>query len=213
MQHDTRTVIEDLPFEGESLFSTTCKTWTRASKPHVSGHLLFQASSSMVLVLVLVSLPLFQNISRPAVALQVTADWETTLWRPSKILLHLITAVFQTSADYVSPRHDPCPRPASPILILVEENNIRKVGPLRHKGGYAIKFMQIPSKSVFLITSPSKELWKKIQKLLCKNTIEQVPAGIEGREFYSCYFTVSKRVGGLQPILDLRGLNKFISYR
>lgn len=43
-----------------------------------------------------------------------------------------------------------------------------------------------------------------------KRAIEPVPLDCLGQEFYSRYFLVPKREGGLRPIMDLRGLNLYL---
>ncbi len=50
-------------------------------------------------------------------------------------------------------------------------------------------------------------LRQELCKLLEKGAIERVPAGKLESGFYSRYFVVSKRDGGLHPILDLRPIN------
>ncbi|KAL0183722.1 hypothetical protein M9458_019418, partial [Cirrhinus mrigala] len=70
---------------------------------------------------------------------------------------------------------------------------------------------QLPAK--FLISgpnmiqhSPAREPGKKV--LLAKDAIEPVPPAEMRSGFYSPYFIVPKKSGGLRPILDLRVLNR-----
>ncbi len=48
---------------------------------------------------------------------------------------------------------------------------------------------------------------QEVKALLEKRAIEYVPHSNRETEFYSRYFIVSKKDGGLRPILDLRVLN------
>ncbi|KAG6937621.1 ORF I polyprotein, partial [Chelydra serpentina] len=59
---------------------------------------------------------------------------------------------------------------------------------------------------------PSHEqlLYQEVQALLELGAVEEVPQEFRGKGFYSRYFLVPKAKGGLQPILDLRNLNKYI---
>ncbi|KAG6940406.1 ORF I polyprotein, partial [Chelydra serpentina] len=59
---------------------------------------------------------------------------------------------------------------------------------------------------------PSHEqlLIQEVQSLLSAGAIEEVPRELRGRGFYSRYFLIPKSKGGLRPILDLRGLNRFM---
>ncbi|XP_067659472.1 uncharacterized protein [Haliotis asinina] len=50
----------------------------------------------------------------------------------------------------------------------------------------------------------------EVQSLLDKAAIEMVPKGQQEDGFYSTYFLVTKKDGGFRPILNLKGLNKFI---
>ena len=47
----------------------------------------------------------------------------------------------------------------------------------------------------------------EVQKLLEKGAIEKVPHDQEGQGFYSTFFTVPKKDGGIRPILNLKPLN------
>jgi hypothetical protein len=49
------------------------------------------------------------------------------------------------------------------------------------------------------------------KKLLGKGAIELVPPGQEGQGFYSTFFIVPKKDGGLRPILNLKPLNVHLS--
>ncbi len=78
--------------------------------------------------------------------------------------------------------------------------------------GYAIQFARRPPKfksiletSVAVRNAPV--LREEIAVLLAKNAIEPVPPAEMRQGFYSPYFIVPKKGGGLRPILELRVLN------
>ncbi len=50
-------------------------------------------------------------------------------------------------------------------------------------------------------------LQQEVSSLLLKGAIEEVPSSDLNRGFFSWYFLVLKKDGGLRPILDLRRLN------
>ncbi len=79
--------------------------------------------------------------------------------------------------------------------------------------GYAIQFARRPPKfrgvhfnSVKAVDAPV--LCAEIAVLLAKDAIEPVPPADMRSGFYSPYFIVPKKSGGLRPILDLRDLNR-----
>ncbi len=79
--------------------------------------------------------------------------------------------------------------------------------------GYAIQFARRPPKfNAVLETSVAVRnapvLREEIAVLLAKDAIEPVPPAEMRQGFYSPYFIVPKKGGGLRPILDLRVLNR-----
>ena len=50
----------------------------------------------------------------------------------------------------------------------------------------------------------------EVAELCAKSTIERIPPGQEEEGFYSRYFTVPKKDGGLCPILNLKPFNRYI---
>ncbi len=52
---------------------------------------------------------------------------------------------------------------------------------------------------------------QEVHSLLVKEAIERVPQPDRESGFYSRYFVVPKKDGGLRPILDLRHLNRSLS--
>ncbi|XP_019905069.2 uncharacterized protein LOC105026845 [Esox lucius] len=85
--------------------------------------------------------------------------------------------------------------------------------------GYALQFhCQPPPFSGIVETvmsSPAKvaALQGEIADLLEKGAVSLVPLGQRERGFYSPYFLVPKKTGGMRPILDLRVLNNCVSKR
>ncbi len=72
-------------------------------------------------------------------------------------------------------------------------------------------FTQIPSKTPTVSTSVQSEnahvLYAEVMTLLEKGAIERVPPAQSKSDFYSDYFLVPNKDGGLRPSLDLRHLN------
>lgn len=68
-----------------------------------------------------------------------------------------------------------------------------------------------PSFNGFLFTSGAGKdtpvLHAEIVVLLVKDTKEPVPPAKMKQSFYSPYFIVSKKVGGIRPVLDVQVLN------
>ncbi len=79
--------------------------------------------------------------------------------------------------------------------------------------GYAIQFTRRPPKyrgihSTTVRAADAPILRAEIAVLLAKDAIEPVPPADMRSGFYSPYFVVPKKSGGLRPILDLRVLNR-----
>uniref|UniRef100_UPI0037E7B013 uncharacterized protein n=1 Tax=Semicossyphus pulcher TaxID=241346 RepID=UPI0037E7B013 len=82
--------------------------------------------------------------------------------------------------------------------------------------GYNLQFRRRPP--VFsgirltIVSDPTKScaLSQEISTLLEKDVIEGVDLQTQQGGFYSVYFLIPKKEGGFRPILDLRGLNKFL---
>ena len=86
--------------------------------------------------------------------------------------------------------------------------------------GYRLQFQDSPPPflGVLVTTLASEELMSalsgEVEVLLQKDAIELVPPHLVMEGHYSRYFLVEKRAdkgGGLRPIMDLRGLNPFLS--
>ena len=88
------------------------------------------------------------------------------------------------------------------------------VSTLTH--GYKLQFRRRPPTAgrvkVTFIRDPAKALAldQELSALLAKGAIEEVDPRRHPGGFYSTYFLVTKKTGGFRPILDLRGLNKFL---
>ena len=79
--------------------------------------------------------------------------------------------------------------------------------------GYAIQFARNPPKFSGIFSTAVRDenaavLRAEIATLLAKDAIEPVPSADMKKGFYSPYFIVPKKGGGLRPILDLRILNR-----
>ena len=79
--------------------------------------------------------------------------------------------------------------------------------------GYAIQFARRPPKfngvlETSVAVRDASVLREEIAVLLAKDAIEPVPPAEMRTGFYSPYFIVPKKSGGLRPILDLRVLNR-----
>ncbi len=79
--------------------------------------------------------------------------------------------------------------------------------------GYAIQFARHPPKFrgirfTSVLSKDAPVLRAEVAVLLAKDVIEPVPPAEMKSGFYSPYFIVPKKGGGLRPILDLRVLNR-----
>ncbi len=84
--------------------------------------------------------------------------------------------------------------------------------------GYTLQFRRRPPRFngvVQSLTSPrnAQALRQEIGCLLEKGAVERVPPNELESGFYSRYFVVPKRDGGLRPILDLRPINRALCKR
>lgn len=83
--------------------------------------------------------------------------------------------------------------------------------------GLALKFLTVPR--VFVCCPKSRDTTKRrfmetaIQHLIDIAAVEPVPVSEQGTGYYSMPFVVQKTSEGLQPILNLKCLNRFLRYR
>ncbi len=80
------------------------------------------------------------------------------------------------------------------------------------KRGYSLQFAQRPLRFSGMVPTSVQSrdahvLRSEVKNLLAKGAIEMVPPAQSELGFYSRYFLVPKKDGGLRPILDLRRLN------
>jgi len=97
------------------------------------------------------------------------------------------------------------------------EENTRSLGThCDKKNGYRIQFWRRPPSfsgiHLTVVKNPvqAEILSKEIAALLRKKAITQLQPNEQHTGFYSNYFLVPKKDGGLRPILDLRHLNAYI---
>jgi hypothetical protein len=81
--------------------------------------------------------------------------------------------------------------------------------------GLHLKFVSKPPKSGIRTTNllnivHMSNILEEVKKLLGKGAIELVPPGQESQGFYSTFFIVPKKDGGLRPILNLKPLNVYM---
>lgn len=86
------------------------------------------------------------------------------------------------------------------------------------KRGYTLQFARRPPRFGGVIMTEVSEqsaplLRAEISSLLAKQAVEIVPEERRNSGFYSRYFLVPKKDGGMRPILDLRLLNKALAKR
>ncbi len=81
------------------------------------------------------------------------------------------------------------------------------------RSGYTLQFGRNPPHfdgvqlTVLNSTSKASVLQQELSSLLQKGAVEEIPQSDIEQGFFSRYFLVPKRDGGLRPILDLRRLN------
>ena len=81
--------------------------------------------------------------------------------------------------------------------------------------GYRLQFARRPPLTSEVIYTPARgrslaTLREEVRTLLDKGAIQKVNLQKSPAGFYSKYFLVEKRGGAMRPILDLRGLNKYL---
>ncbi len=120
----------------------------------------------------------------------------------------------------IPPRYPTAGTPVVPLVPLVRSLRAWLALPSPSRWlirtirlGYAIQFAPRPPKfrGVHFTSVKAVDthvLRAEIAVLLAKDAIELVPLADMGSGFYSPYFIVPKKSGGLRPILDLRVLNR-----
>ncbi len=86
------------------------------------------------------------------------------------------------------------------------------------KRGYTLQFRRRPPRFNGVVQSltlhrNAQVLRQEVCNLLEKGAIEKVPPSERESGFYSRYFVIPKRDGGLRPVLDLRPINRALGKR
>ncbi len=132
---------------------------------------------------------------------------------PSRWRVPLLPGLLDTQSQVCLPLHDTL-IPLSYFLHEWEHLPGVSLWVLRTiRTGYTLQFGKNPPRfdgvHLTVVNSAAKAsvLQQELSSLLQKGAIEEVPQSEVERGFFSRYFLVPKRDGGLRPILDLRRLN------
>ncbi len=132
---------------------------------------------------------------------------------PSRWRVPLLPGLLDTPSQVCLPLHDTL-LPLSHFLHEWERLPGVSLWVLRTiRSGYTLQFGRNPPRfdgvHLTVVNSASKAsvLQQELSSLLQKRAIEEVPQSDVERGFFSRYFLVPKRDGGLRPILDLQRLN------
>ncbi len=132
---------------------------------------------------------------------------------PSRWRVPLLPGLLDTQSQVCLPLHDTL-IPLSHFLHEWERLPGVSLWVLRTiRTGYTLQFGRNPPRfngvHLRVVNSASKAsvLQQELSSLLQKEAIEEVPQSEVEQGFFSRYFLVPKRDGGLRPILDLRRLN------
>ncbi len=132
---------------------------------------------------------------------------------PSRWRVPLLPGLLDTPSQVCLPLHDTM-IPLSHFLHEWERLPGVSLWVLRTiRTGYTLQFGKNPRRfdgvHLTVVNSAAKAsvLQQELSSLLQKGAIEEVPQSEVERGFFSRYFLVPKRDGGLRPILDLRRLN------
>ncbi len=132
---------------------------------------------------------------------------------PSRWRVPLLPGLLDTPSQVCLPLHDTL-LPLSHFLHEWERLPGVSLWVLRTiRTGYTLQFGKNPPRfdgvHLTVVNSASKAsvLQQELSSLLQKGAIEEIPQSEVERGFFSRYFLIPKRDGGLRPILDLRRLN------
>ncbi len=135
---------------------------------------------------------------------------------PSRWRVPLLPGSLDTQSQVCLPLHDTL-IPLSHFLHEWERLPGVSLWVLRTiRTGYTLQFGRNPPRfdgvHLTVVNSASKAsvLQQELSSLLQKGAIEEVPQSEVEQGFFSRYFLVPKRDGGLRPILDLRRLNLYL---
>ncbi len=132
---------------------------------------------------------------------------------PSRWRVPLLPGLLDTPSQVCLPLHDTL----LPLLHFLHEwerlPGVSLWVLCTIRSGYTLQFGRNPPRfdgvHLTVVNSASKAsvLQQELSSLLQKRAIEEVPQSDVERRFFSRYFLVPKRDGGLRPILDLQRLN------
>ncbi len=136
--------------------------------------------------------------------------------------VRLLPATFQDTAHLTSPHQSEVSKLVPLSEKLAAWKLLPNISPWVERTvekGYRIQFAYRPPRFNGVVSTSVKPervhlLTQELQALLDKGAIEHVPLPDRESGYYSRYFLVPKKDGGLRPILDLRGLNRYLrSYK
>ncbi len=169
-----------------------------AGEPHVRRHSCFS--------------PAVYGTRQPSTSLSAIPSKDAE-GSPSRWRVPLLPGFLDTQSQVCLPLHDTL-IPLSHFLHEWERLPGVSLWVLRTiRTGYTLQFGRNPPRfdgvHLTVVNSASKAsvLQQEVSSLLQKGAIEEVPQSEVERGFFSRYFLVPKRDGGLRPILDLRRLN------
>ncbi len=149
---------------------------------------------------------------QPSTSLPIIPSKDTE-GSPSRRRVPLLPGLLDTPSQVCLPLHDTL-IPLSHFLHEWERLPGVLLWVLRTiRTGYTLQFGKNPPRfdgvhlTVENSASKASVLQQELSSLLQKGAIEEVPQSEVERGFFSRYFLVPKRDGGLRPILDLRRLN------
>ncbi len=149
-----------------------------------------------------------QSNTSLSIILNKDAEGSPSWWR-----VPLLPGLLDTPSQVCLPLHDTL-LPLSHFFYEWERLPGLSLWVLRTiRTGYTLQFGKNPPRfdgvHLTVVNSSSKAsvLRQELSSLLQKGAIEEVPQSDIEREFFSRYFLVPRRDGGLRPILDLRRLN------
>ncbi|XP_033980402.1 uncharacterized protein LOC117477766 [Trematomus bernacchii] len=112
---------------------------------------------------------------------------------------------------------------AGPPLGCFTSNSGKGSGMARHHDYHSTTRTGLPALGALLrvaadmfdgqMDEQADQQREELQELLVKSAISRVPQGEENRRFYSRYFLIPKKTGGMRPILDLSAFNRVIMKR
>ncbi len=129
-----------------------------------------------------------------------------------------LPATFQNAEHLTSPQQNEVSRLVPLSEKLAAWKLLPNISPWVQRtveSGYRIQFAFRPPRFNGVVSTSVKPerahlLTQELQTLLDKGAIERVPLPDRQSGYYSRYFLVPKKDGGLRPILDLRGLNRYL---